>query len=91
MYFLIQVEFCEEVFPLLVYNLLSNQTVDWRDLVSRQLRLFFEVVNSAPRPSTPSFSHQAPPTSTITSDSIRTILNTIMYLRTVNRPRPKST
>lgn len=88
-----QDEFCEEVFPLLVYSLLSGQTADWRDLISQQLRLFFETANSAPRPSTPSLSHQAPPTSpmaSITSDSIRTVLNTIMYLRTVDRPRQKS-
>ena len=86
---LFQVELCEEVFPLLVFDLLSSEGEGWRDVISQQLRLFFETINSS-RPPTPSFSNHTPSPSAISPDSIRTILNTVMYLRTISRNQPKS-
>ncbi len=85
-----QVELCEEVFPYLIHDILSLNNEEFRQILSHNVQLFFTAVASviSSRPSTPSPSTQAHSShvTPVNPDSVRTMLNMIMYLRTVDRP-----
>lgn len=83
-----QVELCEEIFPLIIHDILLGNSEEFRSVLSRQVRLFFHTVNSMPRPSSPLLPHpQISSGHSIHPDSVRIMLNMVMYLRTVDRPK----
>ena len=70
----LQVEMCEEVFPMLVHSLLASGSEEHRHVLSRQMRCFFSLATSSTATSVP-------------LASIKTMLQMILHLRTTDRCR----
>ena len=76
-----QVSLCEQTFPLLLYNILVADREDYRSILSRQVQAFFSSVGP-----THGSTHRL---GGVHPDSVRTMLDMVMYLRTVNRAKKR--
>ncbi|XP_014671561.1 PREDICTED: serine-protein kinase ATM-like [Priapulus caudatus] len=83
-----KVEFCELVLPYLVHSILARRCDVHRDVLSRQVRVFFSshCGAAAPaggsRPTTPAFTGAASDVPlTMNKHSVRVMLNLLQYLR----------
>ena len=75
-----KVEFCELVFPMLIYNILANQNAECTAVLTQQFSGFLKAnvkVNDG-KVSMATNSSYIP--------SLRTIIDTILFLRNVNKP-----
>lgn len=87
-FLLLQVALCEQVFPLVIHDILLASNGQFRAVLSRQVKHFFHAVGSMPRPSSPLLLHpRSSRGCNIHPDSIRTMLNMVMYLRTLDKPK----
>ena len=85
--------FCEALFPYLVLSLLWNQEEVYRPIISRHFQSFFSSAANSPSSPSPSSSFSSPQSSlrlslTPPPPSVSTtiMLNTVMFLRTIDRP-----
>lgn len=75
-----KVEFCEVIFPMLIYNILANQNTECTAVLTRQFSGFLKAnvkVNDG-KVSMATNSSYIP--------SLRTIIDTILFLRNIDKP-----
>jgi len=76
----LKVEFCELVFPMLIYNILANQNAECTAVLTHQFTEFLKENVTI----TSGNVTMATKSSYITS--LRTIIDTILFLRKINKP-----
>ena len=79
-FFTAKVEFCELIFPMLIYNILANQNAECTAILTRQFSGLLKaiVIVSDGRVTMATNSSYIP--------SLRTIIDTILFLRSIDKP-----